>query len=950
MSGPMHTEPDLPGEKLELSASSRPLPQGTALLVVREGICNVFVRGIDGERVSSQSRVVQLETGDALPIRSEEDGLMEFRVSGSEDADVIAMDSSRMMAPATIDRISGGLSRVARKLHDRIVTPVDGDQVPIAVEAGASLQVDDGVEVVVADSADCLWMRGDGSDDPFHLVTCSNSIQVRTGTYRVFDMEQAIIEFGMDSVARSMMASCDGIASRLLADENFSFIERVIESTVSDVQVYQQAIENVGRQVSFISDSGVGDATGALDAACRRVAMEFGIQFDSMIRYSPDSARPLVEQFARGAGIQYRKISMGHEWWRSDNGHLLGYLEDDTPIALIWTRKGYVAYRYGPSGQPVSGSVVDAESALDIKPVAVTFYPSLPNRSIGVGDLARLAFRGSHVDLMVLVVATLFISAFGLAAPIFVGIITEFAIPMADRSMMYFIGGGLLLSAVLSALVGVISGLAYLRIETRSSYFALAAMVDRTLKLPSSFYREMNAADMTQRLMAIEQIRTKITQGTIQTLVTFIAGFSYLALMFVYEPFLAMVAIALVGLFILTMSLAGILMSRREYRLSVARSELDGSALDMITSLRQARIQGSINRSVTRVFGQLGTVARELYMSQMFASFLSVLSRTYPIVATAVIFGIYGYRRMSGIEIDLSPAGFLAFYMSLAGFFTCTTMIGMTFATITSVVPMYQRLKPIMEAEPDISDHDRDPGRLSGRIEIKDLTFGYDPSQAPILDGINLHVEPGESIALVGRTGCGKSTLAKLILGLEKPDSGSILFDDTPANVIDSSLLRAQIGVVMQSNQLMPGPIRWTILGVSSDRPLEEAWEAARLAQIDDEIRKMPMGMMTVISPNAVSAGQAQRLLIARALVGDPRILIFDEATSALDGDSQAVISDSIMGLGATRIIIAHRLSTIQYTDRIYVIDEGRIVQTGTFSELSDKPGPFRDLVEDQIL
>ncbi len=920
------------------------------MLVVQEGTCNVFVRGINGDRVSSQSRVVQLEAGDVLPMKVDDAGLMEFRVSGSEDADVIALDSKQADRPDTAEIVSDGLSRVARKLHDRIDSVVDPELAPSGVGAGEILEVEDRARVVLAKSQECLWIRGDAADAAIEIATRSNPIQLEPGTYRVFDLDRAIDEFGIETIYRVMTDRFERIAARLLSDENFAFIERVIESTVSDVQVYQQAVENVGRQVSYISDSEVGDATGELDAACRRVALELGVQPESMIRYSLDSPRPLVEQFARAAGIQFRRVTMDHDWWRLDNGHLLAYLQDGTPVALIWTRKGYVAFQYGASGGLLSRDRVDAEFAANVKFVAVTFYPTLPNRSLGLRDLSGLAFRGSGPDLRLLVLATGLISAFGLVVPIFVGYITEFAVPMANNRLMYFIGGGLLLSAILAALVGVVSGLSYLRIETRSSYFALAAMVDRTLKLPAQFYRRMTAADMTQRLMAIEQIRTKITQGTIQTLVSFIAGFGYLGLMFVYEPFMALVSIVLVAILVLVMLLAGLRMAKREYRLSVARSELDGSALDMITSLRQARIQGSINRSVTRVFGQLGSVARELYMSQLFGAFLAVFSRTYPTLATAAIFGIYGYRRMQGDETELTPAGFLAFYMSLAGFFASTTMVGVTFATITSVVPMYQRLKPIMEAKPEISDQAQDPGRLQGRIELRGVTFGYDRTQAPILDGIDLHVDPGESIALVGKTGCGKSTLAKLILGLEKPDSGSVLFDGTPAETIDTSLLRTQMGVVMQSTELMPGPIRSTILGMSSDRPLEEAWEAARLAQVDEEIRKMPMGMMTMISPNSVSAGQAQRLLIARALIGQPRILIFDEATSALDSDSQAAITNAIMGLGATRIIIAHRLSTIQYADRIYVIDQGKVVQSGTFSELSSDPGPFRELVENQIL
>jgi ATP-binding cassette subfamily C protein len=263
---------------------------------------------------------------------------------------------------------------------------------------------------------------------------------------------------------------------------------------------------------------------------------------------------------------------------------------------------------------------------------------------------------------------------------------------------------------------------------------------------------------------------------------------------------------------------------------------------------------------------------------------------------------------------------------------------------------MFERARPILETLPETSDAKGEPGGLTGNIEISHAFFRYRPDTPLVLRDLSLSVRPGEFVALVGASGCGKSTLFRLLLGFDRLDSGAIHFDGQDLAGMNPQAVRRQIGVVLQNGQLQTGDIFENIAGT---RPLtiDDAWAAASLAGLEDDIRAMPMGMHTVISEGGggLSGGQRQRLMIARAIASRPRILLFDEATSALDNLTQAIVSRSLEQLEATRIVIAHRLSTIVKADRIFVLEAGRVVQSGSYAELIAQEGLFAKLAQRQL-
>jgi ABC-type bacteriocin/lantibiotic exporter with double-glycine peptidase domain len=281
------------------------------------------------------------------------------------------------------------------------------------------------------------------------------------------------------------------------------------------------------------------------------------------------------------------------------------------------------------------------------------------------------------------------------------------------------------------------------------------------------------------------------------------------------------------------------------------------------------------------------------------------------------------------------------------GAFSSLTSIALSIAGIRPVLEMAE---PILKAEPEVAADKEMVTKVSGSIEVSHVSFRYEENTPYVLKDLSLRIKAGEYVAIVGRTGCGKSTLIRLLLGFEKPETGAVYYDRRDLASLDPRSLRKQIGVVIQNGQLFQGDIFSNITISAPQLTLADAWEAAETAGIAQDIRDMPMGMQTVISEGqgGVSGGQKQRLMIARAIVGRPRILIMDEATSALDNLTQKKVTDSLDALDCTRIVIAHRLSTIRSCDRIIALDKGRIVESGTYEELMERGGFFADLVKRQ--
>ena len=955
MSTPDHSSFDSAGlgAALEVFASAHEFPASVRAISVQAGVVYVFARRRRESDYSAQSCILELPADSILVLPDRSDASIQFRIAGSSSTKARGLGQD---ATEAILASADGTARI-NALCDTLTnqssetTPHPGE--PTIAALGVELELESG-DSLVATSADqpVTWLFEEDGGLIGRPITACAALTI-AGPLRAmpFDTPNAVARMTPAGMAEALSRLCLEFADQRLQLDDLTFGQRVLASERADAARIDTTAFAVadGIRVGHVAPIAT-NASSPFDAACRRVVIEMGVTIENQIVYQQNTARSPIEQFARAARVQTREVTLETGWWKSECGHLLGWVDETrTPVALISDRRGYLAYVHHEDGR-VEKTRVDAAFAARLSTRSVTFYPSLPARALKARDLLKLAFRGSRPDLLKTLAATISISLLNLVTPLVIALITSTVVPLADIDLAYALGLGLLLAAISTALIGVVSGLAFLRVESRSGYFLLAAFVDRTLQLPSTFFRETNSGDLAQRVMAIEQIRSKLTQSVIMSLTSFVSGFSYVALMFTYDTTLALYATGLVLGLIVGLVTIGVLLARREYIESVSKGELDATALDLITGVRQVRLQGSAARMISKLLERLGDVARQAYITQILSAILTLFTRMYPLLATVVIFAAFAYGMQKGDGKVITDAQFLGFNAALGGFFASTTLIGMTFNSLVSIIPMYQRLRPLMEAVPEVAENMPSPGRLEGQIELRNITFRYDKDLPLILDRVDIRAEPGECIAIVGQTGCGKSTLMKIILGLEKAEEGSVFFDGIDLKSVDAAQVRSQLGVVMQSNTLTGGNVRSTILGLGTDKSMEVAWDAARLVQMEQEIDDMPMGMLTMVSAGSLSGGQAQRLLIARALVGNPRILLLDEATSALDDKSQAAVTESIMKLGATRIIIAHRLSTILEADRIYVLDKGSVVQTGTFEELSTVPGLFRELVENQQL
>jgi NHLM bacteriocin system ABC transporter ATP-binding protein len=540
------------------------------------------------------------------------------------------------------------------------------------------------------------------------------------------------------------------------------------------------------------------------------------------------------------------------------------------------------------------------------------------------------------------------LGAFSLATPFVTQVLVNSVLPRSEIDQLTFCAIALGVTALAMAGLQMLQAVAMLRLEGVIDWRLQAALLDRLLRLPASLFRQFTTGDLADRALGIDAVR-RIATGRV--LRGFIAGilcaFSFL-LMFYYDWRLAFVAGALTllrALLIIASSAFRLHHERRHFNL---QGKIEGLVLQFLAGIGKLKVAAATMRGLAVWAKQFAAQKRHFTASWRASNLLSVFEAAFPTVATLIIFAV---AQESGSTLKGNLGAFLAFFAAFGQAIASVGTLATALSESLSAIPYLSRLQPLVSAAAEISDDRRTVGELSGGIELSRVTFRYASGGPPVLDNVSFSVSPGEYVAIVGPSGSGKSTIFRMLLGFESPESGAVFFDGKALETLDVGAVRRQMGVVLQDGKLVTGSIYDNICG-GMPLPMEQAWEAARLAGLEADIQAMPMGMHTAVAEgvSTMSGGQEQRLMIARAIVRRPRIVLLDEATSSLDNRAQAIVSVSLGSLNITRIVIAHRLSTVREADRIIVLSEGRIVQSGTYAELSATPGMFADIARRQLL
>lgn len=675
-----------------------------------------------------------------------------------------------------------------------------------------------------------------------------------------------------------------------------------------------------------------------LISAVIKVAENIGIEVKIPPLRKLYSGADQFKLIADESGFRFRLVELKGDWYKKDNGPMLAFTADGEAVALIpKSPSKYECQTY--EGEP---QAVDEQSVFS---KAYVFYPPLPKEPVTFREMVKLGLKlFRRRDLIWTIILAVAASLLSLLPAMAMQETFNVWIPQNQSVTILIVGFILVAVAISRGLFNMVQSMCILRIQGKVSILQ-NSLLDKLLSLPASFFKQYSSGALAMRATGFAMIQKILSVNVITMIIT--SSFSIINGLYIFSisTIIGFIAMGLTAVSVIITLIIGKMQMKCQRQSLEMSNDISGMVFELITSVSRIRVAGAESRAYLKWVREYAEQRKVEYKRGQLMALLRLSTIALPTLSMIVI---YYYVSVNSI----SAGSFVAINSAFAIFIASMLGLIQTLISINAVVPQYENTKPIIDGVPEVDSFKTTPGVIQGDIEIKHLYFSYYEGGAAILDNISLKIKHGEYVAIIGASGSGKSTLLRLLLGFEKPKSGSIYCGGFDLESVDIREIRKQMGVVLQDSQLIPGDILSNIAGSKKELTEEDVWELLKKVGMDEEIREMPMGLKTMVAEGAgtLSGGQRQKLLIARAIAANPAIIFFDEATSALDNRSQKTVSESMKNLDATRIVIAHRLSTILDCDRILVLEKGMIVEEGTYEELMKKEAYFYKYAKRQLV
>ncbi len=664
------------------------------------------------------------------------------------------------------------------------------------------------------------------------------------------------------------------------------------------------------------------------------------------------TAEDEVREIANYSSVFYRKISLKEKWWENCLYPLVGfYGEKQTPVALINISATKFQFL---NPETMKKELITSTNASQFSPTAFVFHPSLNEPKVTFFKMMKFAYREAGKESFVFLILAILSGLVNLYMPFAMKTLFDSLTATANIHLLVQLTIGAILAALSLWIFSITKAFAVQRFNGISNNKLMLGLWGRVLNFPVSFFRQKSVGEQINQFESVVAVHSTINDYLVSSFFSTIYAIFYFIQMITFSPILSLTALIsfLVPIAIFCVSsYFEVVLFKRIIELS---GVIEGYVIQLLAGLSKIRVAGAESRFFKIWSGRFAEKKRAYLRYQKVAMVTSFTSSIFPLAATVVMYAIALYlfkkQTLEGKQ-DLSTGQFVGFASAFGLFISNSLSVLDTIFAGFKIRPLWKNAQSLVQQPLEVSSEKDKAPPLQGKVVLDHVSYRYSPNEELTLKDVTIQALPGEMIAVIGPSGAGKSTLVRLLLGFESPESGTITYDDKDLNEVDPRSIRSQVGTVLQNAALIAGSIYDNIVG-SATFPAEAIDRAIHFSGFEEDLSHLPMGLNTIVpmGGGTFSGGQRQRLLLARALVSSPKILILDEATSALDNKTQDIVTHHLDRLHVTRIVIAHRLTTVKNADRIFVLENGHVVQVGTFKQLSAQQGLFLSMLKRQTL